>query len=98
MTGYQYRGTRSDLACGDKIGTPTGHERHRRAGEQSCAECRAARNAYLRTWQAGRPRSERSAVANRVRARALRALAREHPTDYRRLLDAEWVVETRRAS
>jgi hypothetical protein len=96
VTGYRYRGTQADLACGDKIGTPTGYERHRRADEDPCDDCRTARNTYLRAWQAAHPRSERSAVADRVRTRALRALAREHPTDYRRLLNAEWVAETGR--
>jgi hypothetical protein len=30
------------LACGDKRGTTTGYDRHRRAGQGACADCLAA--------------------------------------------------------
>jgi hypothetical protein len=38
-----------------KCGTPSGYTKHRRKGEEACAECRAAIAAYKREYLARRP-------------------------------------------
>ena len=42
------------MTCAPLTGTPSGHQRHKRAGEPPCAPCRDARNAYRRHWRATR--------------------------------------------
>ena len=39
------------FACGGRRGTTTGYFRHRRAGEQPCADCREAHNVYNREYK-----------------------------------------------
>jgi hypothetical protein len=82
--------------CGDKRGTLTGKTRHQVAGELLCDACREAERAYQENYRKRRGTVPSQAAGQRVRNRALRALAREHPEDYRRLLDAEWIAETKR--
>lgn len=95
---YQYRGTKSDLACGDKVGTLAGRQRHHRAGEALCDYCKAAHNEYNREWRVAHKgsNSARTAIANRIRQRAFIKLKDMYPDDYERLKTAEWIAETNR--
>lgn len=62
-------------------GTYGGYQAHRRLGEDACAACLDANNAYKAV--------QRSGGAENARERALRRLARLHPSEFRRLYYAE---------
>lgn len=90
MSGYVWRDGSTDgrlATCGDKRGTRTGYNRHRRAGERPCDECRAVNNAYERERFAANPeRVAHGRLLSKARSRALAALARRHPAEFQTLL------------
>ncbi|MGL5908736.1 MAG: hypothetical protein ACRCZP_01965 [Phycicoccus sp.] len=60
-------------------------QRHRKDGERPCSVCLAAEATYQRAWRAD-PQNRRQAMRQRrARRRALSALARTHPQEYREL-------------
>lgn len=65
-------------------GTYAGYQRHIRAGDTPCDECRTANTLYVRAWRARGGMASTRAASN-ARARALARLARMHPSDYRAL-------------
>jgi acyl-CoA reductase-like NAD-dependent aldehyde dehydrogenase len=73
-------------------GTYAGYQRHRRAGQSACVECKAALAAYVAQyrrdnakWQARRRSTER---------RALARLAKAHREEYLELLAQERTVSS----
>lgn len=74
-------------------GTNAGYERHRKAGEKPCDDCRRAHNAYTVAWRrqnSGNP--EYQAMRNRydnARARALSRLRQAHLDEYDKYLREE---------
>lgn len=65
-------------------GTEAGYQRHVRAGEIACDDCKGGHALYMRLWRA-RGGMARSRAFRDARGRALSALARRHPNEYREL-------------
>lgn len=77
--------TRTEAECGTK----SGYAAHRRRDEETCAECRAAMNAYNSTRRAEKraaAKAARPAIARtkRMAARAAAQLARDEALEERR--------------
>ena len=74
-----------------ECGTTAGYRRHRRHDEQPCKPCTVAIRDYQRKWRAKDPTiTRRSVKAYQLeRTRALVALSRRHPDEYKALLKAE---------
>lgn len=70
-------------------GTPTGARRHWDLGEPACPDCRAARAEYDRRRKAAPAKALRNRLHAKAQGRALRALAKAHPEQYRALYLAE---------
>ena len=71
-------------------GTGAGYQRHRRAGETPCQECRAARAAYIREYRTRHPHfvvEQRENVA--AHGRALTRLKTRHREEFTRLYKEE---------
>ena len=67
-------------------GTGAAYQRHRRAGETPCQECRDARAVYIREYRARHPHfvaEQRENVT--ARGRALTRLKHRYPAVYKRL-------------
>lgn len=67
-------------------GTPGGYQRHRKAGEPACEPCRAAQAGYIRQYRTDPEVREQTLRENAARTKALWALARRYPNDYRELV------------
>lgn len=75
------------MTCGDKRGTLTGWNRHMKAWEDACPECRAASNDYQRQRRATNPDAAQQARdASRRRATAIKRLIARHRSEYLDLL------------
>lgn len=75
-------------------GSRAGYKRHRREGEEACGPCKKAHAAYSRDYRTdgGEPMLKYRTEA-RVKARAMRKLARRYPDEFRALLIAEKKAE-----
>ncbi len=104
MTVYVYRGKgRLDdpilssegrpHACHGVRGTIAGYGRHKRRGERPCDKCREAMNAYnrerRREWEQVTTTKAADRLRRKARARALAALSRLHPGEFRSLQQRE---------
>jgi hypothetical protein len=69
-------------------GTYAGFQRHLRANETPCEECKAARTLYVRQWRE-RGGMTRTRQYNAARGRALTRLAANHRAEYRALYREE---------
>lgn len=78
-------------------GTYGGYQKCRRTPHGPCTPCKAASAEYMRNHRNNRPdlrAKERRDSA--VRWRALNALAKRHPGEYRALVDEEWAKDAQR--
>lgn len=68
-------------------GTDGGYQRHRRAGEEPCDECREAKRRYMAEYRNRRPAyRERSIDALHVRREATKVLIERHRVEFDALL------------
>jgi len=72
-----------------ECGTPSGYQRHHRAGEYACDPCKAAHAAYVAEYNADPERTVRRRQENLARGRALQRLAKSFPAEYGVLLVEE---------
>lgn len=71
-------------------GTVSGYERHRRDGEDACADCKRARADYQADYEARNPEyAERGRRRSAARYRAMRRLALEFPKRFNELVSDE---------
>lgn len=75
-------------ACGEKRGTLTGYNRHSRAWEPACDDCRSAVNAWRRTYRAANTREQQRVQRDKKRQRwALARLRARHSAEYAELME-----------
>jgi hypothetical protein len=80
-------------------GTYAAYQTHLRFKTEPCHACRKARNRYMAEYRARRPETLAIDVATAAaRLRALKRLAKLHPTQYRALYRQELEREEARAS
>lgn len=70
----------------DEHGTYAGYQRHIRDRTNPCDECRAAMLDYSRQYRASENGKKVNAATRRAADHARRALAKNHPLEYRALL------------
>ena len=71
-------------------GTRRGYAQCVKRAEGACPACRRAQSDYMQEWRQRYPTAQkREQHKQDARGRALRALARAHPAEFRRLYDAE---------
>ncbi|HTI26229.1 MAG TPA: hypothetical protein VL652_34890 [Kutzneria sp.] len=78
-------------ACGEKVGTWAGYQRHWRRGEQACPDClEAHRIKNLEVSRSADPQTrERNLRMKAAYGRALRRLAAEYPERFSELYALE---------
>lgn len=70
-----------------RCGTDAGYQAHRYRDEDACDRCRDAHAIHQLEWMDKNPDQRADAtVTNRVRYRAMAELAKNHPDEYRSIL------------
>lgn len=69
----------------ERHGTLAGARRHSERGESPCDACRAAKAEYDLRFNSAPERARKNRLHARAQSRALTALKRSHPAEYREL-------------
>ena len=78
------------MICGEKRGTYAGLNQHKKAGEQSCPECREAGRIYMADYRRRPENRQRDRVRSYAYGAALQSLRHAHQVEFDRLLEAEY--------
>lgn len=74
-------------ACGDKVGTLAGVNRHRRAWDEACEACKAAAADYARERRRNKPEvAAQARRESRVKHWAIKRLIGRHRAEFTELL------------
>lgn len=75
--------TERDRGNDERCGTTNGWALHQGRGEKPCDACASAKAEYDRRWRAAPERTRINRLHAKAQGRALRALAKAHPDEYR---------------